>query len=132
MTINHFYIKGRAFILIVFFTFCTLGVFAQEEKDTSTSDQTTWQLLKYDVGNIFKGVGYSYTRPLHWKGKQWGTFGGVVAGTGALYLFDDQTSEYFRNRSEDIPQTLKDFGENYGSPQNIYNQFWCLSYRAFH
>jgi len=89
-------------------------------QNTSDIPQTNWQLFKYDIGNIFKGVGYSYTRPLHWKGQQWGTLGAIIGGTGALYLVDDQTSEFFRNRREDIPETIKDFGENYGSPQNIY------------
>ncbi len=117
--------KIKIIPILLFFLVGLVGAQGQSSvysqiQNTSDITQTSWQLFKYDVGNIINGVGYSYTRPLHWKGKQWGTFGGIVGGTGALYLFDDQTSEFFINRSEDIPETINNFGENWGSPQNIY------------
>ena len=58
-------------------------------------DASTWSMFTYDMGNLFKGIGYSYTRPLYWGKSQWATFGGMVAATGTVYLFDTQTSEYF-------------------------------------
>lgn len=81
---------------------------------------TRWKMLTYDIENIFKGVGYSYSRPLHWKGKQWGDFGMVVGGTGFVYLFDDNTSYFIRNNREGIPRWIRDYGELYGSPSNNY------------
>lgn len=82
--------------------------------------ETRWEMFKYDFGNIFKGMGYSYSRPLHWQGKQWGTFGGVIAGTGITYIFDEPTSEYFRGIKEDVPKVVRDYGFEYGSPANNY------------
>jgi membrane-associated phospholipid phosphatase len=73
-------------------------------------------MFTYDMGNLFKGIGYSYTRPLYWGKSQWATFGGMVAATGTVYLFDTQTSEYFTGRKEDIPQWLQDYGRVYGGP----------------
>ncbi|MFK5974397.1 MAG: phosphatase PAP2 family protein [Flavobacteriaceae bacterium] len=93
-------------------------IFGQNALDITT--ETTWQLLKYDIGNVFKGMGYAYSRPLHWQGKQWLTLGGITAGTGAIYLFDEESSEYFRNQKEDIPKAIRDYGSTVGSPQKNY------------
>ncbi|MDO1513210.1 phosphatase PAP2 family protein [Maribacter confluentis] len=81
---------------------------------------TRWKMFTYDVGNMFMGVGHSYTRPIHWQGKQWAQFGAVVGGTGLVYLADDNTSRFIRNNREGIPQFIRDYGELYGSPENNY------------
>ncbi|WP_158975601.1 phosphatase PAP2 family protein [Cellulophaga sp. L1A9] len=86
----------------------------------SDTTATNWQSFKYDLGSVFGGVGYSYTRPLHWKGKQWGTFGTVIAGTGVLYIFDKETSEFSIRQKEGIPQFIRDYGSEFGSPQYNY------------
>ncbi len=90
------------------------------QKGLPDSLDTRWEMLKYDVANIFKGVGYSYTRPLHWQGKQWKQFGGVVAGTGLTYLFDDNTSKFIRLQQQGIPKWIRDYGTFYGNPENNY------------
>ncbi len=77
-------------------------------------------MFKYDVGSIFKGVGHSYTRPLHWQGNQWAQFGAVVGGTALVYLTDDDTSRFIRNNREGVPQVIRDYGEFYGNPSNNY------------
>ncbi len=82
--------------------------------------ETRWSMFKYDFGNILKGVGYSYSRPLHWEGKQWKTFGAVAVGTGGLYLLDDDTSRFISNQRESVPQFIRDYGEFYGNPANNY------------
>lgn len=87
---------------------------------TKDSTETRWNMFKYDVGNMFKGVGYSYTRPLHWQGKQWCHFGAVVGVTGLIYLADDNTSKFIRNNKEGVPQVIRDYGEIYGRPANNY------------
>ncbi len=84
------------------------------------STQTRWNMFTYDVGNMFKGVGYSYARPLHWQGQQWAEFGAVVGGTGLVYLLDDNTSRFIRNNKEAVPKFIRDYGEIYGSPENNY------------
>lgn len=107
----------QLFLFLVLLVF-SLGVNAQDI--TSPAPETTWQLLKYDTGNIFKSIGYSYTRPLHWKGKQWSHFGGVLAGTGALYLFDEESSDFFRKEQKNVPLFIRKYGEFYGNPENNY------------
>jgi len=97
----------------------SFGVQAQYN-NVPTKDATRWQMLKYDTGSIFGGIIYSYSRPFHWEKKQWMQFGGVAAGTSILYLFDQQTSEFFVDQADDIPQVVRDYGWYYGSPQNNY------------
>ncbi|MEL4306748.1 phosphatase PAP2 family protein [Joostella sp. CR20] len=109
---------------IVFATtlFCFGCISFLQGQDTNflSKDATRWQMLKYDTGNMFKGILFSYARPFHWEKKQWMEFGGVAATTSILYIFDDQTSEYFVEQSDDIPDFIKDYGWYYGSPQNNY------------
>ncbi|QXP56053.1 phosphatase PAP2 family protein [Cellulophaga sp. HaHa_2_95] len=86
----------------------------------SDSTETTWQTFKYDLGSVFGGVGYSYTRPLHWQGKQWATLGAITAGTGILYIFDEETSNFSIRQKEGIPDFIRDYGSEFGSPQYNY------------
>ncbi len=82
--------------------------------------KNNWQLFTYDAANMFTGIGYAYTRPLHWKGQQWQTAGAVAGSIGFLYLFDDQTSKFFRDRRHNVPGFIRDYGEFIGNPENNY------------
>ena len=89
-------------------------------QDTLGVPETNWNNFKYDFVSIFGGVGYSYTRPLHWKGKQWGTLGAIAGGTALLHLFDKESSEFARRQKDGIPTFLRDYGSEFGSPQYNY------------
>ena len=105
-------------ILTAVFILVLTGTYGQS---SAVSDaDSNWDNFTYDMGNVFKGVGYSYSRPLHWQGKQWATFGGVMAGTALIYLVDDPTSEYFTGIKEDVPQFIREYGKEYASPQYNY------------
>ncbi len=107
----------RYLVLTLLFFLCIQSYGQSKKLDTI---DTRWKMLTYDIGNVFTGVGHSYTRPFHWKGKQWADFGTVVGGTGLVYLFDDNTSRFIRNNREGVPRWLRDYGELYGSPENNY------------
>ncbi len=77
-------------------------------------------MAKYDLGNVFKGVGYAYSRPFHWKGQQWNDLGITVLFTGGTYLVDAPISDYMRGIKEDVPKVIRDYGFEYGSPANNY------------
>lgn len=83
--------------------------------------KTTWQMFTYDAGTMFTSIGYAYTRPLYWKGPQWQTMGAVAGGTGFLYLFDDQTSKFFRDGRDHVPSFIRHYGEFIGNPENNYS-----------
>ncbi|MGC1516513.1 MAG: phosphatase PAP2 family protein [Maribacter sp.] len=97
--------------------FCTI---MHSQDVVSDTTDTRWNMFTYDLGNMFKGVGYSYARPLHWQGEQWAQLGAVVGGTGLVYLTDDDTSRFIRNNREGVPKWIRDYGELYGSPENNY------------
>ncbi|SNR26803.1 PAP2 superfamily protein [Maribacter sedimenticola] len=105
-------------LVILLNLICCSYLPAQNTKNDTID--TRWKMFTYDVGNMFMGVGHSYTRPIHWQGKQWAQFGAVVGGTGLVYLADDNTSRFIRNNREGIPQFIRDYGELYGSPENNY------------
>ena len=92
----------------------------QSQNTTVTASDTRWKMFTYDMGSLFKGIGYSYSRPLRWQGKQWADFGYTMAGTGLTYLIDTQTSDYLRGIKQDVPVYIRDYGFQYGSPTNNY------------
>lgn len=105
----------------VFFLFSILFQSFVQSQDLDTDvTETRWDMFKYDIGNIFLGMGHSYSRPLHWQGEQWADFGVTMVGTGVAYFFDNPTSEYFTDIKDDIPQAIRDYGFQYGSPSNNY------------
>ena len=87
---------------------------------TDTLSKTKWQNFTYDMGNVFMGAGYTYTRPLHWQGDDFLKLGGVAAGTYSMYLVDDNIRRELLSHKEDVPQPLLDYGWYAGSPQNNY------------
>ncbi|WP_298474508.1 phosphatase PAP2 family protein [uncultured Maribacter sp.] len=95
-------------------------LFSESQHIKTDFEDSRWQMFTYDFGNIFKGVGYSYTRPLHWKSNQWATAGYTIAGTGLLYVVDKPVSDYFVGIKEDVPYGVRDYGFNVGSPSNNY------------
>lgn len=84
------------------------------------NDPGLFRQFTYDLGSIFGGVGYSYSRPLHWQGQQWGHFGMLAGATGAAYLVDTPVSDYFIGIREDVPKFIRDYGWEIGSPANNY------------
>ena len=72
------------------------------------------------MGNVFAGVGYAYSRPLHWQGDDFLRLGGVAAGTTGLFLLDDEIRHSFLSHKDDVPDILLDYGRYAGNPQNNY------------
>ncbi|MGC6430448.1 MAG: phosphatase PAP2 family protein [Jejuia sp.] len=109
-------------ILLIVFLFGVLALNAQvlEKQNTSEQPPTTLELLKYDAKHTFKALGYSFTRSLHWKGKDYIKLGGLLAGTLALSSLDNETRRFFSKSKEGFPEPLRDFGWYFGSPQNYF------------
>ncbi|MDX6746404.1 phosphatase PAP2 family protein [Polaribacter sp. PL03] len=83
-------------------------------------DRNSWEKLTYDLGNMAGGMGYAYTRPLHWKKKQFAEFGYVAAGTAALYTIDDNVDTWANGWRNDVPRWLTNYGNDIGSPNNNF------------
>ncbi len=105
-------------ILVMVILFFGTKSFAQDS--IIKMPETRWKMVAYDLGSVFKGVGYSYTRPLHWQGEQWKNFGYTMAGTGLIYLMEEPVSDYFIGIREDVPIGIRNYGARVGSPTNNY------------
>ena len=79
-----------------------------------------WKNFTYDMENVFGGIGYSYSRPFHWKGRQWANFGYTMAGTALLFTVDDEVDGWIDGFRDDVPQFVKDYGNEYGNPDKNY------------
>lgn len=107
-----------ASLLVSSFFLFTTGSFSQQSEVKELPSR--WELLKYDGISAFGGVKKTYSRPFHWDKEDYLIAGAIIAGTGALYIFDEETSTGFISQEKDIPGIVKDFGWYYGSPQNNY------------
>lgn len=88
----------------------------EEKTEKSPHEMTRWQMLKYDGVSAFGGVTNAYTQPFRWKGKDWATLGGIVAGTALVYLIDEPANDFFTDQEDDIPDFVKETGFRFGKP----------------
>lgn len=106
--------KWIIFLVVLF----SLGALAQESDTDELPSRL--ELLKYDGLSALGGVTYSYTQPLTWKKENFLLAGTIILGTSAVYLLDEESSDWFIHQQDDIPGIITDFGWYYGSPQNNY------------
>lgn len=106
----------RMFVLCCVFT---LSIQAQSNR--KAENPNLWQDFTYDMGVVFGGVGHAYTRPLYWKGDDFKHFGYVAAGTGGLFLLDDEIRSVSQAHVDDVPEILLDYGFWSGKPQIMYS-----------
>ncbi|RXG18267.1 PAP2 superfamily protein [Leeuwenhoekiella aestuarii] len=116
-------------MLRIIFSICFISILsvftanAQDdlfEKPEAPSEKNIWNYFTYDMGNVFGGVGYAYSRPLHWQGNDFLRLGGVAVGTTGLFLLDDEIRQNFLSHKDDVPDVLLDYGRYAGAPQNNY------------
>lgn len=110
----------RSILLLVFFLVANIGttIEAQEITHKPNDSSSTWQTFKYDTNASWRSIKHAVTRPLHWKGKDFTKFGGIVLGTVIISASDRETSDFFRRQDESFPQPVQEFGFYFASPQN--------------
>lgn len=103
--------------MIQFLTAQNDSLVAQEIVVTdSIQNESKWNRFKYDATSMGRGFVHAYARPLDWKKQDYLILGATAIGTGILFATDEQTSPYFVERGEDIPQGIQDFGFYFGKP----------------
>ncbi|SDW78307.1 Membrane-associated phospholipid phosphatase [Lutibacter oricola] len=107
----------KKYIIAMFILCYTMNSFSQN--DTKLKGNL-WSDVKKDGVKVWGGIKHAYTQPLKWKKKDWLTFGGIAAGTAIIYMYDEETSEYFIEQEPNAPHMLKEIGWYYGSPQNFF------------
>ncbi len=100
--------------------FCVFTVNGQNTQFVVRDSTNLWQDFTYDMGNVFQGVGFAYSRPLYWDGNDALVAGGIAATTLGIYAFDEQITEEFLDHKSSVPQILLDYGYYAGAPQNNY------------
>ena len=98
---------------------CSLSL-CQAQQNADLAQKNLWQEFTYDMGSVFGGVGYAYSRPFHWKGQQWSHFGAIAGGTTALYFVDDEINDWIGGWRDDVPDWLITYGNEYGSAEYNY------------
>jgi len=94
---------------------------AQQLTNSKLKDTTTiWQLAKYDATTAFKSVVHSFTRPAHWKKKDFTTLGVLFGGTILISIIDEEANTFFEKQEPNVPEIIKDFGWYAGNPQNYF------------
>ena len=106
-------------IIFLFILLCSNFIDAQKTIE-SFKNKTTWQTFKYDVGSIGGGIGHAFSRPVHWRKKEWLNFAGLVGGTAILTLADDEIDSWTDGIRNDIPKGMLKFGGRHARPEGNY------------
>ncbi|PKQ43691.1 phosphatase PAP2 family protein [Confluentibacter flavum] len=106
--------------LIALSTYILFSSNSLAQEDTTTTKNKIWKQLAYDGKFTLQSVGNGFTQPLRWQKDDFITAGGIVAGSGILYLTDNDARDFFQNHQNDVPQVIKEFGWYFGSPQNFF------------
>lgn len=111
---------SKAFLCV--YLFCFQFGYSQDIISESYNKEKVkiGKLLKHDFEYTIKSVGHSFTRPLHWKGRDFGKLGALLVSTLALSTLDNETNHFFNKNSEGFPKPIRDFGWYFGSPQNYF------------
>ncbi|PKV48141.1 PAP2 superfamily protein [Aquimarina sp. MAR_2010_214] len=117
---------NKALTIFALLVFTTLTIYSQDSYDmqdqrhSDTLDtknkMSTWQMMKYDGLSVYGGVKHVYTSPLRWKGKDWLTFGGVIAGNAILLAVDEPADDVFKKQGDGVPDLIKEAGFRFGKP----------------
>jgi len=106
--------------LIALFTYLLFLNISLAQEDTTVTKNRIWKQLAFDGKFTLQSVGNGFTQPLRWQKDDFITAGSIVAGTGILYLSDNEARAFFQNHQSDVPQAVKDVGWYFGSPQNFF------------
>ncbi|WP_111309366.1 phosphatase PAP2 family protein [Confluentibacter sediminis] len=106
--------------LTAFYICFLLSNISQAQTDTTATKNRIWKQLAFDGKFTLQSIGNGLTQPLRWQKGDFITAGAIVAGTGILYLADNDAQSFFQNHQKDVPQVLKDAGWYFGSPQNFF------------
>ncbi len=99
---------------------CKVSIAQQLLQNKPGDTATTWELLKYDAKWAFHGVTHAFSRPAHWKKKDFTKLGILVLGTLAISTIDDEANTFFERQEPNVPKVIKDFGWYVGNPQNYF------------
>jgi len=108
----------KALFIACLFLYYVPHTYAQDTLDVKEvkKEMTTWQTIKYDGLSVYGGVKHVYTSPFRWKGKEWLTFGGIMAGHALLLSVDEPASEVFIKQGNGVPTVIKEAGFRFGKP----------------
>lgn len=115
-SVNHASLS-KVFYALLFVLLFQSG-YAQEQDSLKLSKASIFSVLKEDVKIAAGGIKAVYLKPLDWQKKNFLLAGAVGIGTGLLYAVDEESSDFFINQKEDVPEMLLTFG-SYGSPEAI-------------
>jgi len=73
-----------------------------------------------DLYKFGDGVIYSYSRPLHWQGKDWAKFAGLIGATAAISLLDKPVKNLFEDRDHKLLNGVERVGFHFGKPYSAF------------
>jgi len=106
--------------LMFLFLFLLPNLICAQDTLLVVEPDTKWSQAKNDGKLIFNSILHVYSRPAHWKGDDWLTFGAITVATGITHLYEDQVNTYFVEQGKSIPTSLKEFGFYFGKPLTNY------------
>src|SRR5688500_17728576 len=81
-----------------------------------TGQTDTVFVKRMDIMRGVDVIGYTFTAPVRWKGKDWLTLGGVIATTAAISLLDEPINNFLKGKDCQFLDGMERVGYHYGKP----------------
>jgi membrane-associated phospholipid phosphatase len=111
LILSDYWITRTMKVYCIFFVLLLLSV------PDSFSQKT---LSHTDAYRFVDGAIFTYSRPVHWKQKDWLIFGGVVAATAAVTLIDEPVKDLFAGMDNQFLDAVERVGYHYGKPYSAF------------
>jgi membrane-associated phospholipid phosphatase len=97
---------------------CCFIIFAMPLLASAQTD--TVYVKQSDILRGADAVIHTFTSPTRWKGKDWITLGGVVAGSAALTFLDDPVRDFLKGKDCNFLDGFERVGYHYGKPYSAF------------
>lgn len=101
----------------------TENIKEQPVNDTTSNMEVTipssisqGNIFVYDLKTYYKGLGHFFSRPVHWKKRDWRNAGLVTAGTLLSVLLDEPVHDFMQRNKTDFQDGLQKVGDLGGQP----------------
>ncbi|WP_346883293.1 phosphatase PAP2 family protein [uncultured Algibacter sp.] len=108
---------NTTFLICVFLLFTRSYGQDKPQSEMHTDSLSIGKLALYDLKQSVKSVGHAFSRPVHWKKKDFTTLGTVAISALALSTIDDEGSAFFIRQEPKVPRIFQEAGTRFGSPQ---------------
>lgn len=108
----------KRIVVLVFFLLCSISYsFCQDSLAIAQKDEKRIKQVGKDVRDVGSTIVFAYSRPFHWKKKEWLQFAAVGVATAAATFIDEPMDNFFDKNENHFSDQLAKVGDFLGQPE---------------